>query len=86
MGNNDLIQAICTLVNNINSQSALKRIYNLTFYLILHEEMGGRRMNSQAKETAKEIAIEQINEMLNALPYESVRVLHVIAHRMFISS
>lgn len=39
-----------------------------------------------AKETAKEIAIEQINEMLNALPYESVRVLHVIAHRMFISS
>lgn len=41
MGNNDLIQAICTLVNDINSQSALKRIYNLTFYLILHEEMGG---------------------------------------------
>lgn len=43
-------------------------------------------MKSQAKETAKEIAIEQINEMLNALPYESARVLHVIAHRMFISS
>lgn len=43
-------------------------------------------MKSQAKETAKEIAIEQINEILNALPYESVRALHVIAHRMFISS
>ncbi len=86
MDNNNLIRAICTMVNSINNQNALKRIYNLTFYLILHEEMGGRRMNSQAKETTKEIAIEQINEMLNALPYESARVLHVIAHRMFISS
>lgn len=81
MDNNNLIRAICTLVNNINSQNALKRIYNLTFYLILHEEMGGRRMNSQAKETTKEIAIEQINEMLSTLSYDRIKVLYAIAHK-----
>lgn len=43
-------------------------------------------MKSQAKETAKEIAIEQINEMLKALPYESIRFLHAIAYKMFIDS
>lgn len=86
MGNNDLIQAICTMVNSINNQNALKRIYNLTFYLILHEEMGGRRMNSQAKETTKEIAIEQINEMLSTLSYDRIKVLYAIAHKMFINS
>ena len=86
MDNNNLIRAICTLVNNINSQNALKRIYNLTFYLILHEEMGGRRMNSQAKETTKEIAIEQINEMLSTLSYDRIKVLYAIAHKMFINS
>ena len=86
MGNNDLIQAICTMVNSINNQNALKRIYNLTFYLILHEEMGGRRMNSQAKEATKEIAIEQINEMLSTLSYDRIKVLYAIAHKMFINS
>lgn len=43
-------------------------------------------MKSQAKETAKEIAIEQINEMLNALLYESIRFLHAIAHKMFVNN
>lgn len=86
MDNNNLIRAICTMVNSINNQNALKRIYNLTFYLILHEEMGGRRMNSQAKETTKEIAIEQINEMLSTLSYDRIKVLYAIAHKMFINS
>lgn len=31
-------------------------------------------MKSQAKETAKEIAIEQINEMLSALSYDRIRI------------
>lgn len=42
MDNNDLIRAICTLVNSVNNQNALKRIYNLTFYLICREDMGGK--------------------------------------------
>lgn len=37
MDNNELIQAICTLVNNINSQSALKRIYNMVSRLFIKE-------------------------------------------------
>ena len=32
-------------------------------------------MNSQAKETTKEIAIEQINEMLSTLSYDRIKVL-----------
>lgn len=38
MDNNDLIQAICTLVNNINSQSELKRIYNIVSRLFINEK------------------------------------------------
>lgn len=43
-------------------------------------------MNSQAKETTKEIAIEQINEMLSTLSYDRIKVLYAIAHKMFINS
>lgn len=38
-------------------------------------------MNSQAKETTKEIAIEQINEMLSTLSYDRIKVLYAIAHK-----
>lgn len=38
------------------------------------------------KSKEKEIAIKQINEMLDALSYDRIRVLYTIAHKMFINS
>ncbi len=43
-------------------------------------------MKSQAKETAKEIAIEQINEMLSALSYDRIRIIYIFVHKLFVSS
>lgn len=54
MDNNNLIRAICTMVNSINNQNALKRIYNLTFYLICREDMGGKdKWNHKQKKQQK---------------------------------
>lgn len=38
MDNNDLIQAICVMVNSIKNRDSLKRIYRFTFYLLRHNE------------------------------------------------
>lgn len=38
MGNNDLIQAICAMVSNINNQNKLRRIHNIVSRLFVKED------------------------------------------------